>query len=141
MSDQSLTGIRFVLAMDGENLGYVKSLDGGYTKAELATHQLGPDNVQRKHITNVVYEPLTAKVGMGMSRGFYELIQQCFEGAHIGKNLEIHACDFDYKSRAVRELVGVHIVEVTIPALDGSSKEPAYMTVKLQLPSSEVEEV
>jgi hypothetical protein len=30
---------------------------------------LGPDNIQRKHITTINFEPISVEVGMGMSRG------------------------------------------------------------------------
>ena len=47
------------------------------------------------------------------------------------KNGEFIACDFDYKAMSAREFQDCYIAEVTIPTLDGSSKEPAYLTIKL----------
>jgi hypothetical protein len=35
----------------GEYLGYVKSVKGGIAKAELATHDLGPEEIKKKHTT------------------------------------------------------------------------------------------
>jgi hypothetical protein len=45
-----------------------------HTEAEIALHTRGPENIQRKNITTIHYEPITIEVGMGMSKGFYELI-------------------------------------------------------------------
>ena len=66
-----------------------------------------------------------------MTAGFYDWIRASFEKGHVTKNGEFIACDFDYKAMSAREFQDCHIAEVTIPALDGSSKEPAYMTIKL----------
>lgn len=131
MADRNLFGAgRFGIVVDGsEFLGYVKSVSGGNIKGEVAVHQLGPDNVQKKHLATITHEPFKVEVGMGMSHGFYEWIRQSFDREHIHKSGEIVACDFDYHSKSVREFTNAFITEVTIPALDGSSKDPAYMSV------------
>ncbi len=129
---RSYTGGRFAFLVDGLGmLGFVKKFSGGTIKAEVATHNLGPENIQKKHIVGIIYEAITVEVGMGMSAGFYEWIRAVFDRGYVTKSGEIHACDFNYKSMSVREFLAAHISEVTIPALDGSSKEPAYMTVKI----------
>ncbi len=126
-------GGRFGLVIDGsEFLGYVKSVSGGTIKGELSVHELGPDNVQKKHISTISHEPFKVEVGMGMSKGFYEWIRQSFDKAHVAKTGEVVACDFDYHAQSVREFYNAHITEVTVPTLDGSSKEPAYMSVTLE---------
>ncbi|HET6610718.1 MAG TPA: hypothetical protein VFG83_01960 [Kofleriaceae bacterium] len=130
---RSYAGGRFGLVVDGsEFLGYVKSVSGGNIKAEVAVHQLGPDNVQKKHIIGVNHEAFKIDVGMGMSKGFYEWIRQSFDRSHMAKSGELVACDFDYKAQSVREFTDALITEVTIPALDGSSKDPAYMSVTFE---------
>ncbi len=129
-NDRSYTAGRFALDIDGSIAGYVKSLTGGNIKGELAVHQLGPDNVQKKHLATIVHEPFTIEVGMGMSHLFYEWIKASFDKGHVTKSGELVAADFDYQAKSARVFTGAHISEVTIPALDGSSKEPAYMTVK-----------
>ena len=68
---------------------------------------------------------------MGMSAGFYDWIRASFDKGHVTKTGEFIACDFDYKAMSRREFKDALITEATFPALDGSSKEPAYMTVKL----------
>ncbi len=132
MADSSFAGGRFGIMLDGSGfLGFVKTMSGGLIRGELARHQLGPDNVSKKYIAKIAYEDITIEVGMGMAKGFYEWIRAAFDSAHISKNGELHACDFDGNSMSIREFRDAHISEVTIPALDGSSKDPAYMTVKL----------
>jgi phage tail-like protein len=122
---------RFALSLDGAAAGFLPSVSGGNARAELATHQLGPTNAQRKNIATFNYEPITVEVGMGMSKGFYEWIKQSFRHESMRKSGEIHAMDFDGNSQSLREFRDAYIQEVTIPALDAASKEPGYMTVKL----------
>ena len=132
MADQAFTAGRFGILLDGsEFLGFVKKLSGGVIKAELAKHQLGAANISKKHIDAIAYEDFTIEAGMGMSKGFYEWIQAAFDGAHISKNGEIHACDFDGDSMSVRAFHDAYISEIKIPALGGSRRGPATMSVKL----------
>jgi hypothetical protein len=129
---RSYTAGRFALMLDqsGANAGYVKSVTGGNIKGEVAVHQLGPDNVQKKHLATITHEPFTVEVGMGMSEEFYRWIQASFDKGHVTKSGEMVAANFDYEAQSARTFTEAFISEVTIPALDGSSKEPAYMTVK-----------
>ncbi len=130
--ERPFTGGRFAVVVDGsEMLGFVKKVSGGIIKGEVAVHNLGPENVQKKHLATITHEPFILEVGMCMSAGFYEWIRASFDKGHISKTGEFIACDFDYKAMRAREFIDAHIAEVTIPALDGSSKEPAYMTIKL----------
>jgi hypothetical protein len=132
MADRTFTADRFgILLDDSEFLGFTKKVAGGVIRAELAQHQLGPANISKKHIDAIAYEDFTFKAGMGMSRGFYEWIQSAFDGAHIAKNGEIHACDFDGNSMSVREFRDATISAIKIPTLGGSRSGPACMTVKL----------
>lgn len=48
------------------------------------------------------------------------------------KNGSIVTCDYKFESKAEREFFNALITEVTLPAADASSKEPAYLTVKFK---------
>jgi hypothetical protein len=127
---RSYTAGRFLLDLNKEAAGYVKSVSGGQVRGEVAVHQLGPDNVQKKNLATILYEPFTVEVGMGMTRGFWEWIESSFKKEYRPMNGEVVAADFDYKAMSARVFTDALISEVTIPALDGSSKEAAYMTIK-----------
>ena len=129
---RSFTGGQFALMTDGSDfLGFIKKVSGGTAKAEVATHNLGPAQIQKKHISTINFEPITFECGLGMAKGCYEWIQQSFDQQNASKSGEIHACNQKGESMAVREYRDAHISEVSMPALDGASKEPAYMTIKL----------
>jgi hypothetical protein len=123
---------RVCLVLDnGDNLGFVEGMDGGFIKAELAHHPLGPDGIQRKYVAGISYEPFTIEAGMGMAPEFYEWITASFRDGYATRTGEFIACDLDYKAVRSREFVNAHIAGLTIPDLDASSREPAYMTIEI----------
>ena len=130
--EESLIGGGFAIALDGSGfLGLLQSFSGGNIRGDVAINQSERDNIQKKHLSGISYEPFTLEVGMGMSAGFYEWISSSFNTGYVTRTGEIHTCDFDYSCKSVRQFVDAYISEVTIPELDGSSKDPSYMTVKL----------
>jgi hypothetical protein len=130
-NDRSYTAGRFALDIDGQIAGFIKSVKGGFTKGNVAVHNLGPDNIQKKHLATISHEPFTVEVGMGMTKGFYDWIQASFDKGHVTKSGQMIAADFDYNAQSARVFYDAYISEVTIPALDGGNKEPAYMTLKI----------
>lgn len=130
-NNRSYTAGRFALDIDGQIAGYIKSVSGGNIKGEVAVHQLGADNIQKKHLATITHEPFTVEIGMGMTRGFYDWIRASFDKGYITKNGEMIAANFDYEAQSARVFSDAYISEVTLPALDGSSKEAAYMTIKI----------
>lgn len=131
MVPRSISADRFALFADGEALGFVKSVSGGNIKGEVATHNMGPDNFARKRLVGIRYEDITVETGMGMRKGWYDWIRQSFATSHIAKSGEIVAADFDYRAERAIIFDDALITECTFPALDGSSKDPAYMTIRL----------
>lgn len=129
---RAYTGGRFVLELDGETVGYVKSVDGGHIVGEVATQQLGPENLTKKHISNIKFTDITIEVDMGMSRSFYDWIQASFDRRPEPRSGAIIAVDVNNQEMSRREFMDALITEVAFPALDGSSKDPAYMTIKIQ---------
>lgn len=131
MTKRTYAAGRFALFTDGEALGFVKSVSGGNIVGQVATHNMGPDNIVKKHLATIQHQDISVEVGMGMSKNFYEWIRQSFDKAHITKSGEVVAADFDYNAMRATEFYDAHISEVVMPAFDASSKEAAYMTVKI----------
>jgi len=129
---QSYNAGRFAFVLDGENMGFVKSVKGGIIKGEVAAHQSDPSNPQKKHIATITHEDITLEVGMDMGRGLHEWIQESIYTGHVTKSGEIISADFDGKAQRVMEFYDAHITEVTLPVLDDSSKDPAYLMVKIE---------
>jgi hypothetical protein len=67
MADQrTYTGGRFALDINGENAGYLKKFSGLAMEADIVANDLGPDNVQKKHVANIKPTPGKIVIGVGM---------------------------------------------------------------------------
>jgi phage tail-like protein len=122
----------FALELDGnEALGFLKSVEGGNLKADVVTYQMGNSQAVWRQMGAPKFDDISLQVGMGMSPAFYSWINDFFARKITRKNGSIVLADFNYAERAKRSFTNALISEITIPALDGSSKEASYMTVKL----------
>lgn len=138
MDSRSFSTGRFALFVDGEALGFVKSVSGGNIKGEVAIQQTGPNKVMKKHLAGIKHEEITVECGLRMGRSVYDWIQSSFTVSPKAKNTsrrtrsgEIISADFDYKARRATIFSDAHITQLTVPALDRNSKEPVYMAITL----------
>lgn len=131
MGNRSYAAGRFAFGVDGKFAGYCKKVSGGITKGEVATHNLGTTNIQKKHLATITHEPLTMEIGMGMGEELWKWMRSSFDKDFQQKNCELIACDFNYKAQAVRVFEQAYIKKVTLPACDGGNKEPGYFTIEL----------
>lgn len=130
MADQrTYTGGRFALDIDGFNVGFLKKFSGLAMEADIVANDLGPDNVQKKHVANVKWTPAKATIGIGMGKGMYDWIKAAFDKGYITKNGTFTSADFNYKAQSALTFSNALITEVTVPKLDGSSKDAAYFDI------------
>ena len=123
---RTFTGGRFALDIDGFNVGFLKKFSGLAMEADIVSNDLGPDNVQKKHVANVKWTPGKATVGIGMGKGMYDWIKAAFDKGYVTKNGTFTSADFNYKAQSSLTFSNALITEVTVPKLDGSSKDAAY---------------
>lgn len=129
-SARSYVSGNYSLTLDGVNTGFVKSVEGGSIYAEVIQEPAGADYVVRKHIGQPKYEDFTAQIGFSMAKPVYDWISQSWKGNYLRKNGSVVAMDYNMKASSERQFYNALLTEVTIPACDGSSKEPAYLTLK-----------
>lgn len=133
MADQrTYTGGRFMLDVDGYNVGFLKKFSGLAMEADIASNDLGPDNVQKKHVANVKWTAGKATIGIGMGKGMYDWIKAAFDKGVQTKNGRFVSADFDYKAQSELTFMNGLITGVTVPKLDGSSKDAAYFDVEFE---------
>src|ERR1043166_1378744 len=122
----------FALELSGiENMGVLRSIEGGGLKAEVMTYQNGGTYERWRQLGKPSFEDIKLQIGMAMSEPFYKWIEEFFAGKADRKNGAIVAADFYYKERARREFTDAMIKELTFPKLDGNDKGTAYMNVAL----------
>jgi hypothetical protein len=132
MADRTFTGGRFALDVDGINVGFLKKFSGLSMEADIVANDLGPENMQKKHVANVKWTPGKATVGIGMGKSMYEWIKAAFDKGYVTKNGTFTAADFDYKAQSQLTFFNALITGVTCPKLDGASKEAAYFDVEFE---------
>jgi phage tail-like protein len=129
---RTYSAAHFVLELDGDNVvGVIRSVDGGGVKSEIMTYQSGTNFDTWRQIGKPKYEDLKIEFGMSMSNEFYVWIKAFFDGDVVRRNGAILAGDFHYQERARREFQEAIISEITFPKLDGSDKNPCYMTATI----------
>jgi len=122
----------FSLEIDGVNVGAIAGVSGGVLGYDVVLDPVDPasgDNIQHKHLGQPKYEDFTIQIGSGMSKPMYDWIKASFDKGYVRKSGAVVSADFNHNEKARREFTNALITEVTIPALDGASKDPAYLTV------------
>lgn len=79
----------------------------------------------------IVPEPLTLEIGMGMGKELYTWMKASFDLGFVSKDVGLVATDPDGKTK-VRWLEDALITTVTVPKLDGSSKDAAYFQISIE---------
>src|SRR5262249_21970075 len=127
---RAYTAGKFALDLNGDFAGWVQSIEGGQATADVVVEKLGADLIQHKHIAGVKYDDITAIIGTGMSKSFYEWIQASIDHKVTRFDGAVITADFNHKEVARMNFFQALITEVGFPALDASSKDAAKMTVK-----------
>lgn len=121
----------FALELEGSVVGYLHSYEGGNIYAEVITEPPGPDGIQKKHLGQPQYEDVRVQFGLSMGKELYEWIRSLLDKQVVTKNGSILTLDVNGKIIEEIQFVDALISEITFPAADGSSKEPAYLTVQI----------
>ena len=119
----------FALDIEGYSVAFLKKFSGLSMQGDVVNNDLGTDNVQKKHIANIKWTPATATIGIGMGKAMYDWIRLSFDKAYTRKNGSFTSADFDFKAQTRIDFEEALITSVTVPKLDGSSKEAAYFEV------------
>jgi phage tail-like protein len=128
--NRAYSAAHFALSFDGnDQAGLFRSVEGGGVKADVMTYQHGATYERWRQLGKPKFDDLKVQVGMSMSDSFYGWIADFFAGNVVRKDGQISAADFYYKERARRKFTGAMIKELTFPKLDGSDKNPVYMTL------------
>jgi hypothetical protein len=120
----------FALDLDGAIVGFLRSVEGGFPKANIVVNDRTPDNVTKKHVANIRYEDITIQVLPTASKSLFDWINQTWQGKPARKNGSIASGSYDRKELSRVDFTNALITETTIPAMDSALKEPGFLTVK-----------
>jgi hypothetical protein len=126
---RSYTAGKFAMFLKDAWCGFLRSIEGGGVTAEVVREAAGPDSVARKHLGPVRFEPLTIEVGFGSKLLGEWIAASLAKPQRRSGSIVIADASLEAKSR--HDFTSALISEIGIPACDGASKEPAYLTLKL----------
>jgi len=130
---RSYTAGHFELQIDGAvSTAYLKSVDGGFVKANTVEEQIGPENHRIKHVSTVQIDPITIDFGISGANDVLKWIQSSWRKDFSRRSGQITHADFDYNKTFEHEFFDALITETKFPALSGDSKDSGYIQIKLQ---------
>lgn len=121
---------KYAIELDGINAGWVWSVEGGNASSEVVVEKMSVQHAQHKHISGVKYEDISITCGTGMSQAFYQWIQNTLDYQHTRKNGSVISANYDQIEMSRMTFYNALLTEFGMPALDGSAKDAAKMTVK-----------
>jgi phage tail-like protein len=121
---------KYGFELDRQFSGWIHSAEGGHATADVVTEKLGSNNITKKSVTNIKYEPITLNFGTGMSKGFYEWIKASITKP-VPKSGAVVVTNMQHKEIERVAFNHALITEIGFPACDASSKDAAKMTIKL----------
>ncbi len=127
-----------LLSLDGE-VCPLSSYEGGMPEGEVIEYRDGADPIARKMIGRPIFGNIVMEMPMSLvTPGIWEWIDAMMKGTPTRKNGAVILADFNYKERRRVDFSDALITEVTFPALDGASKDAAYLKLELAIGSSAV---
>ena len=132
-AERSYAAGRFALSVDGQFAGYVRKVSGGTVKGEVVSHHLGTGNFQKKHLATISHEPLTMELDLSMGEPIWDWLKASMEQGHVMRDLALDPESL-YPAPIGRELYDAVVTRIEFPALDGSSKDPCYLTATVESP-------
>lgn len=118
------------LHLAGVDCGVVHSVTGGGVRAEVLEPAIGPEDVARKRLGAVGYDEFAVEFDLSLDRAVYAWIGQSMTGTPRRVDGALVTVNQRTSSLSRREFREALLTEVTFPALDGASRETAYLTVR-----------
>jgi hypothetical protein len=135
--DRTYAVDHFAVELNGAFAGWIVS---GELKTKTETVRVGGRDLAGLPVPEKeVSEPatlITLRCGTGMSRTFYEWIQQSLAHRPAALNGAIMTCDFNDKVTSRFDWTGGVISGVQFPPLDAASRNPGELTINIQAQSS-----
>jgi hypothetical protein len=119
----------FALELDTNPPEIVQDAQGGGFKADVIEFQQGNSSLIQKQLGTVAFNDIDVQIGLPQATPLLDWVAATWSKNYQRKNGAVVATDFNYEKKARREFFNALIGDVTIPTLDGSSKDAGYLTV------------
>ena len=108
----------------------LKSAEGGFPKSDVIQEQVGPNGVVKKRIGPPKYQDIAIQCHPVVPKPLFDWISAMLNGSPLRKNGAIITMDLNRAEQSRLQFNNALLTEVGIPACDGASKEPGYLTLK-----------
>jgi hypothetical protein len=123
----------FELQIDGHSSPtYLKSVEGGFARAQAVDEPVGPSNKRIKHMSTVDIEPFSIDFGIAGAGDVLKWISSSWRKNWGRRNGSVSHGNFELFKTFEHEFLDALITETTFPKLDVKAKDAAYMKVKVQ---------
>lgn len=127
---RTYTGGRFALDLNGSFTGIVTALSGGHPYGVVTEFSDG-SGLARKHIGNPKYEEIRFRAHSGLGEPLWAWVSAMVSGEPLFRSGAVHILDSSLTATNMIEFEDALITEITFPALDGASKEIAYLDITI----------
>ena len=111
---------------------YIKSVEGGYPKANVIEEQVGQDLGFVKHTSTAEIEAMSFEIGMQSGIDILRWIQDSWRRNFSRRSGSVSHGNFDAKTVLEHEFYDALITETTFPTLDAAGRDGAYLKFKIQ---------
>lgn len=128
---RSFAASRFLLELDGVQCGFVRAVEGGALKAEVVKEPPASGTFVKKHLGAAGVEPLELQLDLSLDKTVYAWIDDAWSGKPRRRGAAIVETDVNFVALRRREFDHPLLSAVTFPALDGASKDAAFLTFEV----------
>ena len=130
VDSRAFVGGSSALELDGQFIDFLKSAEGGFPKADVIQEPIGPNYIVKKHVGQPKYQDIAIQSDPAMPKPLFDWIAAALAMTYARKNGAIITADFNRVEQSRLQFNNALITEFTIPACDGSAKDPGYLTLK-----------
>ncbi|MEZ4361411.1 MAG: hypothetical protein R3B48_14590 [Kofleriaceae bacterium] len=109
---------------------YLKSIEGGFVKANVLDEPVGVDLLRIKHTSVREVEAISAEMGLAGSTDVLKWIRASWKREWSRRNGHIIHADYNLNSVVEQWYYRALITETTFPGVDGNAKDPMFLKVK-----------
>ncbi|MEO5955049.1 MAG: twin-arginine translocation signal domain-containing protein, partial [Nitrospiraceae bacterium] len=118
------------LELDGQFVDVLKSVEGGFPRAEVVTMPIGPGQISKKSLGQLKFQDIAILCDPVMPKPLFDWVTASLTLSHVRKNGAIITTDFNRAEQSRLQFNNALITEFGIPTCDGASKDPGFLTVK-----------
>lgn len=123
---------QFEFSLENTPAFFVKSVEGGFAKANMIDMNVGSYQYAMKHLSTMEIDPIGVEVGMQDGLPLVDWIKSSWKNSFTRKSGHVKMGDFNMKEVFAIDFTNALITETTFPGLDAAGKEAAMLKVKMQ---------